>query len=535
MENTLDSNHIHSAKSVTANDSPAKLKTQLPYLKSVDDKQFNFLDKIKHFTKKIICSLKKITNPCVNLKSKSKAVFDQVVSLFKKTEKSDLNRIIKDENIAIKEAEHILKCLNEEAKAKPDHFRKKIKKHLFNNALKKSLESWSTDKIKRYFNYVTIPENLARSIVINKGPLTLSQYETEIEKELASAFIKETSCHEIDLGLAEKLHNYLDLTKQINAMRAEGKPPEETDKEAQELKKLDLQMHPVDPENEKVFRCLGKGCFGKAELITSGKTGFMLVKKTANTRTSKWNQIVDLLRGSVTEVDHILNNTNRLKQIFKIITGHGNKLHRDFKFDMGDENSVQILPETNKPNKFQYMKPGGVPLAKIWYQENPFSFKELRQILKPLIAKLNDMHKRGIAHGDISTDNIVMDQNNELRYIDFDHARYFPVCKTEEQSREFELRKCSDRKQILRIIWLFTSVGRFSDDNKLEDLIRKRPDMHERTDVTNLFNMIKKMYQTTNSDTSDEIKESNILRDIPNHSYQFTLDEILQHAFFTQS
>lgn len=54
--------------------------------------------------------------------------------------------------------------------------------------------------------------------------------------------------------------------------------------------------------------------------------------------------------------------------------------------------------------------------------ENKFSDKEILIFYKNIIEKVEEMHKKGLASGDIYASNIMIDENLDYRFIDFDYA-----------------------------------------------------------------------------------------------------------------
>ncbi len=67
----------------------------------------------------------------------------------------------------------------------------------------------------------------------------------------------------------------------------------------------------------------------------------------------------------------------------------------------------------------------GVNLSKYISQHNVFAAKEIIELMLPVMASLERIHKEGVIHRDISPDNIVYLTDGSLKLTDFGSARYF--------------------------------------------------------------------------------------------------------------
>ncbi len=64
----------------------------------------------------------------------------------------------------------------------------------------------------------------------------------------------------------------------------------------------------------------------------------------------------------------------------------------------------------------------GITLKQYVKENGTLSFKELLPLMKPIIQALNEVHRRGLLHRDISPENLMVGIDNQLHLIDFGAA-----------------------------------------------------------------------------------------------------------------
>lgn len=84
---------------------------------------------------------------------------------------------------------------------------------------------------------------------------------------------------------------------------------------------------------------------------------------------------------------------------------------------------TDFLRENNTAYMIMEYLPGKSVKKIVMERENPFSQDEVLSCLKPIMEALKIVHKSNIVHRDISPENLVMDDKNELTLVDFGSAR----------------------------------------------------------------------------------------------------------------
>ena len=75
----------------------------------------------------------------------------------------------------------------------------------------------------------------------------------------------------------------------------------------------------------------------------------------------------------------------------------------------------------------------GLTLKQYIKENEPLSFDELFQLIAPVLRDLIQVHKKGLLHGDISPDNLILGTDNQFHLIDFGSANLESM--TEQESK----------------------------------------------------------------------------------------------------
>lgn len=157
----------------------------------------------------------------------------------------------------------------------------------------------------------------------------------------------------------------------------------------------------------KVVKILGSGCFGNVYEIINNNSG----KRYALKYTSKNKKCIDLLHYEFQVYKKLWNSKNILEFFPKLITDYS--LNKIFKYDSKNMYCYLLLEIFDKTLS-SYIK------DKSYLNLNPISKNEINnKIINQLISYFKCLHSLNLIYNDLKPDNIMLDNENNLKIIDF--------------------------------------------------------------------------------------------------------------------
>lgn len=111
--------------------------------------------------------------------------------------------------------------------------------------------------------------------------------------------------------------------------------------------------------------------------------------------------------------------------------------------------------------------------------DGTFTTKDILQLLKKNMNILKDIHKNEVTHGDIHTSNIMINQNHDIEFIDFDSGTVNKYISEENHfifdffehttKEQIKATLCDDKISLLVIYLSYLSRGHFKKDQVLTD------------------------------------------------------------------
>jgi RIO-like serine/threonine protein kinase len=118
-------------------------------------------------------------------------------------------------------------------------------------------------------------------------------------------------------------------------------------------------------------------------------------------------------------------------------------------------------------------KVNGITLAE--YQRGLHTLSEKAEIINSLIGAVSKLHAAGYVHGDLNSENIMVDENNRIKLIDFD--RYDTISNCEKLNLDRCYLKCHIASMIFNTTYDMINIIKSFPDYRMEDII----DYHSNT------------------------------------------------------
>lgn len=175
---------------------------------------------------------------------------------------------------------------------------------------------------------------------------------------------------------------------------------------------------PVSVKNYHLIKELGNGGFCAVELATKDKTDELFALKIFPVNALKEKGGYESIFNEI-KILSILKHPNIIKcyESFSVKT------------DEGNEYFIIVMEYVDGATLLDYVNSHEI--------DEPF-LKEMKKILYDLSKIIEYIHGKGISHGDIKLDNVLLDKNMNLKLIDFGFAQICQTCKSIKQNYTVE-------------------------------------------------------------------------------------------------